>query len=45
MPKEGFSSELRDPCRDKGLISGAIKLKVSDGKIVTYFDFVHKNIS
>ena len=44
--EEGFSSELRDPCRDKGLISGAIKLKVSDGKIVTYFDFVHKkNIS
>ncbi len=39
---EGFSNELRDPCRDKGLTSGAIKLRVPDGKIVSYTDFVHK---
>lgn len=40
--EEGFSSELRDSCRDKGLTSGAIKLKVPDGKVVSYTDFVHK---
>lgn len=40
--EEGFSTELRDPCRDKNLTSGAIKLKVPEGKIVSYFDFVHK---
>lgn len=38
----GYSKELRDPCRDKDLKSGAIKLKVPDGKIVSYFDFVHQ---
>jgi glutamyl/glutaminyl-tRNA synthetase len=38
----GFSVVLRDPCRDKGLTSGAIKLKVPDGEIVKYTDFVHK---
>ena len=40
--EEGFSSELRDPCRDKNLTSGAIKLKVPEGKTISYFDFVHK---
>lgn len=40
--EEGFSSSLRDPCRDKNLTSGAIKLKVPDGKTVSYYDFVHK---
>jgi glutamyl-tRNA synthetase len=40
--EEGFSSELRDPCHDKGLTSGAIKLRVPDGKVVSYIDFVHK---
>ncbi len=40
--EEGFSSTLRDPCRDKGLTSGAIKLKVPDGKEISYYDFVHK---
>ncbi len=40
--EEGFSANLRDPCRDKGKKEGAIKLKVPDGKIVSYFDFVHK---
>lgn len=40
--EEGFSKETRDPCRDKKLTSGAIKLKVPDGQIVKYYDFVHK---
>ncbi|HUC94446.1 MAG TPA: glutamate--tRNA ligase [Candidatus Saccharimonadales bacterium] len=40
--EEGFSAELRDPCRDKKLTSGAIKLKIPEGKIISYFDFVHK---
>lgn len=40
--EQGFSNELRDPCRDKNLTAGAIKLKVPDGQIVTYHDFVHK---
>lgn len=35
----GFSEELRDPCREKKLTSGAIKLKVSEGKI-SFKDFV-----
>ena len=39
---EGFSVELRDPCRKKSLVSGAIKLKVPDGKVVFYRDFVHR---
>ena len=40
--EDGFSSNLRDPCRDKGFTLGAIKLKVPDGKNVSYYDFVHK---
>lgn len=40
--EEGFSVELRDPCREKGLTSGAVKLKIPDNKIISYFDFVHK---
>ncbi len=40
--EDGFSIELRDPCRDKGLTSGAIKLKVPENKVVSYRDFVHK---
>lgn len=39
---EGFSQVLRDPCREKGLTSGATKLKVPDGETVEYTDFVHK---
>src|SRR3990172_13431217 len=39
--EEGFSVELRDPCRDKNLTSGAIKLKVPDGVTLSYRDFVH----
>lgn len=38
----GFSNELRDPCREKKLSKGAIKLKVPDGQNISYFDFVHR---
>ena len=38
--EEGFSKELRDPCRDKGKKEGAIKLKVPEGKMITFKDFV-----
>jgi glutamyl-tRNA synthetase len=40
--EEGFSNSLRDPCRDKNLTTGAVKLKVPENKIVSYRDFVHK---
>lgn len=40
--EEGFSSQLRDPCRDKNLTSGAIKIKVPENKVVSYYDFVHR---
>jgi glutamyl-tRNA synthetase len=40
--EEGFSKELRDPCRNKRLTSGAIKLLVPDDVILSYNDFVHK---
>lgn len=40
--EEGFSASLRDPCRDKNLTSGAIKLKVPENEVVSYYDFVHK---
>lgn len=40
--EEGFSNTLRDPCRDKGLTSGAIKLKVPDNEVVKFNDFVLK---
>lgn len=39
---EGFSNNLRDPCRDKNLTAGAVKLKVPANTILKYFDFVHK---
>ncbi len=39
---DGFSVVLRDPCRDKELTTGAIKLRVPDDEIVKYKDFVHK---
>lgn len=39
---EGYSTELRDPCRDKNLKSGAIKLKVPDGEKIRFHDFVLK---
>lgn len=37
---EGYSKELRDPCRGKGLAEGAIKLLVPDGEKVSFTDFV-----
>lgn len=44
--KEGFSIDLRDPCRDKNYESGAIKLRVPDNDILSYHDFViDKDIS
>ena len=43
---EGYSVELRDPCRDKSFTSGAIKLRVPEGRTIKYRDFVHgKEIS
>lgn len=43
---DGFSKDLRDPCRNKNLKSGAVKLKVPDGGKVTFDDFIlKKNIS
>lgn len=40
--KDGFSKELRDPCRDKNLTSGAIKLKVPENELIKYHDFVFR---
>jgi nondiscriminating glutamyl-tRNA synthetase len=40
--EEGYSTNLRDVCRDKNLTTGAIRLKVPDNQRVSYFDFVHK---
>src|SRR5689334_20542990 len=34
--QDGFSTELRDPCRDKGFTSGAIKLRVPNSGQVSY---------
>lgn len=43
---DGYSVVLRDPCRDKGYSEGAVKLKVPDNEIVSYYDFVlDKNIT
>lgn len=39
---DGYSTVMRDPCRDKGLTSGAIKLRVPDNEKITYYDFAHK---
>lgn len=38
--EDGFSNELRDPCRDKKLTNGAIKLRVPDSEGVGFTDFV-----
>jgi glutamyl-tRNA synthetase len=38
--EEGYSKELRDPCRDAGKTAGAIKLKVPDGETISFKDFV-----
>ncbi len=44
--EKGFSTELRDPCRNKNLKSGAIKLKVPDKEYIKFKDIVlNKEIS
>jgi len=40
--EDGFSNQLRDPCRDKNLKEGAIKLKIEDNQTLRCFDFVLK---
>ncbi|MEK7061393.1 MAG: glutamate--tRNA ligase [Patescibacteria group bacterium] len=37
---QGYSKILKDPCRDKNLKSGAIKLKIPNGIKISYRDFV-----
>lgn len=37
---DGFSVVLRDPCRNKGLSSGAIKLRVPDNEVLSFHDIV-----
>ena len=44
--EDGFSKVLRDPCRDKKLATGAIKLKVPDSEGIGFTDFViNKKVS
>ncbi|WKZ26115.1 MAG: glutamate--tRNA ligase [bacterium] len=38
--KDGFSSILRDPCRERNLTNGAIKLKVPDSEGIGFTDYV-----
>ena len=38
--EDGFSSSLRDPCRNKNLTYGAIKLKVPDNEEIKFTDFI-----
>ena len=40
--EDGFSKDLRDPCRSKKLASGAVKLKVPDNEKISFTDFVSK---
>jgi glutamyl-tRNA synthetase len=43
--EKGYTKELRDPCREKNLKEGAVKLKVPDGEEVSFVDFVlHKEV-
>lgn len=39
---DGYSTVMRDPCRDQGLPTGAIKLRVPDDETLTYHDFAHR---
>lgn len=39
---DGYSTVMRDPCRDIGLTSGAVKLRVPDNQKLTYHDFAHR---
>ncbi|KKP38340.1 glutamate--tRNA ligase [Candidatus Woesebacteria bacterium GWC2_33_12] len=44
--EDGFSKDLRDPCRYKNLTSGAIKLRVPDNEGISFTDFViNKKVS
>lgn len=44
--KDGFSKILRDPCRNKDLKNGAIKLRVPDDEILSFHDIVlNKDVS
>ena len=44
--EEGYSKELRDPCRDAKKTSGAIKLRVPDNEQISFTDFVlEKHVS
>lgn len=44
--QDGYSTQLRDPCRTRNYTSGAIKLKTPDNHIVKYTDYVSKkNVS
>ena len=38
--EEGYSKELRDPCREAGKTAGAVKLKVPEGETISFKDFV-----
>jgi len=38
--QDGFSKHVKDPCRDKGLTSGAIKLKVPSNTQISYHDYI-----
>lgn len=40
---DGFSTSLRDECRDKGLTSGAIKLRVPENEEIKFNDFILKS--
>lgn len=40
VKQAGYSTILRDPCRDRGLTSGAVKLRVPDNQQISYHDFV-----
>lgn len=39
---QGYSTVMRDPCRDANKKSGAIKLRVPDNEKISYYDFAHK---
>jgi glutamyl-tRNA synthetase len=38
--QDGYSQSPRDPCRDKHLTFGAVKLRVPDGETISFRDFV-----
>lgn len=37
---DGYSQVLRDPCRDKNLTEGAIKLRIPDNQKISFVDYV-----